>query len=41
VDQNDYEQKGNGWIKQTYPGINFCTDAAVTPTDGSIAPLEQ
>lgn len=30
VDQDTYEQKGNTWIKATYPGINFITDAEVT-----------
>ena len=41
VDQDQYEQKGNAWIKQTYPGINFCTDTSVTPsvtsTSGGVA----
>ena len=30
VDQDDYETKGNNWIKSTYKGINFVTAAYVT-----------
>lgn len=30
VNQDDYETKGNSWIKATYPGINFITDAEIT-----------
>lgn len=30
VDQDAYEEKGNAWIKTTYPGINFITGASVT-----------
>ena len=29
VDQNEYEMKGNDWIKQTYPGIDFINGAYV------------
>eukprot|EP00037_Helgoeca_nana_P000078 m.20051 g.20051 ORF g.20051 m.20051 type:complete len:227 (+) comp10109_c0_seq1:29-709(+) len=32
VDQGLYEQKGNTWIKQQYPGINFITTTYVAPT---------
>jgi len=32
VDQTEYERNGNAWIKKTYPGINFITDASVTST---------
>jgi peptidyl-prolyl cis-trans isomerase A (cyclophilin A) len=30
VDQGEYEQEGNDWIRKTYPGVNFITGAAVT-----------
>mmetsp|Transcript_19304 Transcript_19304/g.50184 ORF Transcript_19304/g.50184 Transcript_19304/m.50184 type:complete len:228 (-) Transcript_19304:121-804(-) len=30
VDQGEYEQKGNDWIRKTYPGINFITTAVVS-----------
>ena len=29
VDQDTYEKKGNDWIKKTYPGINFITNATL------------
>ena len=32
VDQNEYENKGNTWIRQAYPKINFIVEATVRTT---------
>lgn len=29
VDQGDYEKKGNSWIEEKYPGINFVNRAVI------------
>ena len=29
VDQGDYEKKGNSWIEEKYPGINFINKAVI------------
>ena len=29
VDQGDYEKKGNSWIEEKYPGINFINRAVI------------
>ena len=32
VDQDMYEDRGNQWIREQYPGINFILAAAVMDT---------
>jgi cyclophilin family peptidyl-prolyl cis-trans isomerase len=38
VNQLEYKDKGNDWIRQAYPGINFITKATILPSTPTPAP---